>query len=141
MENPDALYIGLGIGSMFILIAIFQIVSRNSGSTWDGYIIDKKQILKKRKINHDNNNSWQEYMEFTVFIKSNQGKMYCITVDDDDTLYNYYKVGDKIRHHKGLNSYEKYDKSNDTIIFCNACASQNDIGDESCHRCNCPLLK
>jgi hypothetical protein len=141
MGNPESLYIGLGIASMFILIAVFQIISRNRSVTWDGSVIDKKQVLKKRKMKYDNTNSWKEYMEFTVFIRRDNGDMHRITADDDDTLYNYYTIGDKVKHHKRLNSYEKYDKSKDTIAFCNACASLNDIHDDYCFRCKCPLLK
>ncbi|MDW7669506.1 MAG: hypothetical protein SCJ93_11835 [Bacillota bacterium] len=46
--------------------------------------------------------------------------------------YNYYQTGDKVRHHAELNTLEKYDKSKDKIIFCNACAYLNDIEDEYC---------
>jgi len=29
---------------------------------------------------------------------------------NDDTLYKYFQIGDRVRHHGGLNSFEKYDK-------------------------------
>ena len=139
MENPEAFYIGLGIGGMFMFIALFQIVGRNKSTTWDGAVVDKK-VKKKRR--HDKyEDSWKDYMEYKVTIKGDNGKKYDITVEDDDTRYNYYKVGDRVRHHKGLNSYEKQDKSDDTIIFCNACASLNDMKENYCFRCKCPLLK
>lgn len=139
MDNPEAFYIGLTIGSMFILIALFQIVGRNRNTTWDGTVVDKK-IKKKRR--HDKyQDNWVDYLEYQVTIKADNGKKHNITADNDDTKYNYFKIGDKIRHHKGLNSYEKQDKSNDTIIFCNACASLNDIQEDYCFRCKCPLLK
>ena len=139
MENPEALYIGLGIGSMFIFIAIFQIVGRNNSTTWDGTIVDK-EIKKKRK--HDRyQDYWKDYLEYQITIKADNGKKYNITAEDDDTIYNYYQIGNRVRHHKGLNSYEKQDKSCDTVIFCNACASMNDIQEDYCFRCKCPLLK
>ncbi len=139
MENPESLYIGLGIGSMFLLIALFQIVGRNKSTTWDGTVVDKK-IIKKRR--HDKyQDCWKEYLEYQVTIKDDNGKKFHLTAEDDDTQYNYFKIGDRVRHHKGLNSYEKQDKSDDTIIFCNACASLNDIQDDYCFRCKCPLLK
>lgn len=142
MDNPEAIYIGLGIGGMFILIALFQIMGRKRGKTWDGAVVDKKVAQKRRRRNTSGNDYyWQDYLEYTVFITSDQGKKHVICVEDDDTLYNYYQVGDRVRHHKGINSYEKYDKSKDDIIFCNACASKNDIKDDFCFRCNCPLLK
>lgn len=142
MENPYALFIGLGIGGMFLLIALFTILSRGKGKTWDGKVINKK-IEKKRhkKSTGDNDYYWEDYLEYSVFIQGDDRKARKISVENDDTVYNYYQVGDRVRHHKGLNSYEKYDKSKDSIIFCNACASLNDINDDYCFRCKCPLLK
>lgn len=142
MDNPEALYIGLFIGGMFIMIALFQIMNRKKSKTWDGIVVDKKIENKRRKRNTtDDDYYWEEYTVFTVFIRSDSGKMHEIRVENDDTVFNYYQIGNRVRHHGGLNSYEKYDKSKDTIIFCNACASLNDINDDYCHRCNVPLLK
>jgi hypothetical protein len=76
-----------------------------------------------------------------VVIKKDDGKTYTQSSEDDDTVFNYYQIGDKMRHHGGLNTFEKYDKSNDEIIFCNACAYLNDIKDDYCVKCKCPLLK
>ena len=58
-------------------------------------------------------------------------KQHEITAEDDDTRYNYYQIGDRVRYHGSLRTYEKYDKSKDSIIFCNACASLNEITAES----------
>lgn len=140
MDNPQALLIGLGIGGMFVLIALFQILGRKRSTTWDGTVVDKKIEHKKRKQGPRDNWYWQKYTLYTVVVRSDRGKTYELTAEDDDTLYNYWKIGDRLRHHAGLN-YEKYDKSKDEIIFCNACASLNDINDDYCHRCKCPLLK
>jgi len=139
MENPEALYIGLSVGSMFLLIALFQIVGRKKSTTWDGTVVEKKVVIKSRRSKDDD--FLKDYTVFTIYIRNEAGKNYSISAEDDDTQYNYYQIGDKVRHHKGLNSYEKYDKSKDSIIFCNACASLNDIKDDFCFRCKCPLLK
>ncbi|MGB7606359.1 MAG: zinc-ribbon domain-containing protein [Lutisporaceae bacterium] len=142
MSNPEALYIGLGIGAMFIIIAMFQIIGRSRSKTWDGAVVDKKIEKKRRKRSSgENDYYWEEYTNFVVFIRADSGKKHEISTENDDTVYNYYQIGDRVRHHAGLNSYEKYDKSKDSIIFCNACASLNDIQDEYCIRCKCPLLK
>jgi pimeloyl-CoA synthetase len=124
---------------MFLLIALYQIVSRNRSTTWDGTVVDKK-VEKKRRFDKYQDR-WIEFMKFTVSIKADSGKIFDLSAEDDDTIYNYYKISDRVRHHKGLNSYEKRDKEGDTIIFCNACASLNDIKDDYCFRCACPLLK
>ena len=139
MENPESLYIGLVIGGMFLLIAFYQVTARNRGKTWDGTVIRKKVIKKQR---HDKyQDRWIDYLEYKVTVKADNGKTHDLTAEDDDTKYNYYQTGDRVRHHKGLNTYEKQDKSVDTIVFCNACASLNDIKEEFCFRCKCPLLK
>lgn len=138
MDNPQALFIGVGIGIMFVLIAVYQIISRNKTKTWDGFVSEKTVEQKQRKQKSSNNDY---YMEYKIFVIDEKSNTHIMLFEDDDTVYNYYRVGDRVRHHKGLNSYEKYDKSNDTIVFCNACGSLNDIDDNYCFRCNCPLLK
>lgn len=142
MSNPQSLYIGLGIGGMFLTIALFQILGRKRSTTWDGTVEDKK--IKKKTIRHDygdDNVQYEDYLEYSVIIHSDRGKRYTIKSRNSDTLYNYYRIGDRVRHHAGLNSYEKYDKTGDKFIPCNACGTLCDINDETCFRCKCPLLK
>ncbi len=144
MDNPQALFIGLGIGGMFILIAIYSIIGRKRSKTWDGVVVYKTIVEKNRRQSTgsgDNDYYIKYYTEYKVIIRDERGKNHDITAEDDDTLYNYYQIGDKVRHHAGLNSYEKYDKTKDSIIFCNACATLCDIEDDICPRCKCPLLK
>lgn len=142
MENPQALFIGLAIGGMFVMIAMVQIGSRNRSKTWDGQVVDRKVEKKRRRRNAGKDDDyWEDYLLYTVLIRSDSGKIHEIRVENDDTIYNYYVVGDRVRHHAGLNSYEKYDKSKDTIVFCNACATINEISADYCSRCKCPLLK
>ncbi len=142
MENPQALYIGFGIGGMFLVIAFFQILGRKRSKTWDGTVEDKK--VRKRteqKRYGDDDVHYEDYLEYSVFIRSDQGKRYVIRAKNDDTLYNYYRIGDRLRHHAGLNSYEKYDKTGDRFIPCAACGTLCDMGADHCFRCKCPLLK
>lgn len=144
MENPQALYIGLGIGGMFLLIALFQIIGRKRSKTWDGVVADKTIKKKNRRQsngNGDNDYYIHYYTEYAVIVREDNGKTHRMTAEDDDTVFNYYQVGDRVRHHAGLNSHEKYDKSKDGIIFCSACGTLCDIKDDICFRCKCPLLK
>jgi len=64
-----------------------------------------------------------------------------VRTQDNASFYNYYRIGERVRHHAGLNSYEKFDKSSETHLFCNACGTLCDINDDYCFRCKCPLLK
>lgn len=141
MDNPESLYIGLGIGGMFLVIAFFTVMGRKRSTTWDGAVVDKKAIKKREQQSYGDETRWETYIEYTVVIRADNGKKHKISVKDDDTRYNYFQMGDRVRHHAGLNSYEKYDKSRDTIVFCSACATLNDIQDDFCFRCKCPLLK
>ncbi len=142
LDNPQALYQGLAVGSMFLLIALFQIMGRKRSKTWDGVVEDKKVRKKTRNQKYSDGSVYvEEYLEYTVLIRQDGGKRTKITTLNNDTVYNYYAVGDRVRHHGGLNSYEKYDKSKDRIIFCAACATLNPITDDYCFRCKCPLLK
>lgn len=144
MDNPQALYIGFVIAGMFMLIGVYSVLCRNSGKNWDGVVVDKRIRKAKRKVSTGgdaNDYYWKEYMEYTVEIKKDNGKKHEIITPEDDTVYNYYSIGDKVRHHGKLKTIEKYDKTGDSIIFCAACADINDINDDYCHRCKCPLLK
>ncbi len=141
MDNPQAVLIGAVIGLMFTAIGL-NAARKNKSKTWDGVVTDKK-VEQKRRRNRTGNSGyyWEEYILFTVFISDERGKIHTISVENDDTLFNYYKIGDRVRHHGRLNTYEKYDKTGDSIVFCNACASLNEIKEDYCFRCNCPLLK
>lgn len=142
MDNPQSLYIGLGVGSMFLLIALFTVRSRKKGKTFDGTVTDKKITKKTRRRDYGGGDyHYEDYLLYSVIVRSDAGKNYVIQTENDDTRYNYYRTGDRVRHHGALNSYEKYDKSGDDIIFCNACATLCDINDDFCFRCKCPLLK
>jgi hypothetical protein len=142
MDNPQALNIGLLIGGMFVAIAFITNRSKKGGWTWDGTVCYKQvEKKKRRRKTEDTSYHMQEYLLYKVIIQSDHRKKYEITAENDDTQYNYYHIGEKIRYHGSLHSYEKYDKSKDTIIFCNACASLNEMTDENCFRCHCPLLK
>ncbi len=144
MENPQALYIGLGIGGMFLAIALYTIIARKRSKTWDGVVVDKTIKKKNRRQSTgsgDDDYYIHHYTEYAVIVRDKRGKTHLLTAEDDDTRYNYFQVGDHVRHHAGLNSYEKYDKSKDSIVFCNACATLCDIKDDVCFRCKCPLLK
>ncbi len=139
MENPESLWIGMGISAMFIGIALIQIAGRKRSKTWDGVVVDKRAVLKRDKSSSEDGPS--DYMDFRIVIRRENGKEITLSHKNDDTVYKYYKIGDRVRHHGGLNSFEKYDKDGDEIIFCAACGTLCKIEDETCIRCSCPLLK
>ena len=144
MENPQAMFIGLGIGGLFLLIALYTVIARKASKTWDGVVVDKTIKKKNRRQSTgsgDNDYYIHYYTEYAVIVRDERGKTHRMTAEDDRTVFDYFQVGDRVRHHAGLNSYEKYDKSRDSILFCNACGTLCQIRDDVCFRCKCPLLK
>ncbi len=138
IDWPDSLYYGLGIGGMFIAIAFLQTAKRGLDKTWDGVIEDKRSYTV-REINHHGPDHFHKI--YVLKVRKNSGGVKKHKWRDIPGPYDYYSIGDKVRHHKGFYYYEKYDKSRDIKILCAACLTMNDIGSESCSRCKCPLLK
>jgi hypothetical protein len=142
MGNPQAFFIGLGVGTMFVVIAIFQVLGKKGSKTWDGQVVDKTALKKIRRQNSGDDDVIEtKVTEFTVVIRGDNGKTHKVKVDNNNTFYNYVQIGDKLRFHGGLNTYEKYDKSHDDMVFCNACGKKYDMSAENCKWCKCPLLK
>lgn len=136
MSNPQALYIGFVIAGMFVLIALGQILKRSGGKTWDGEVVDKRIT----EVSDTDEGFATNRMSYIIFIRRDDGKVIKLRSRDLPGMYHYFNVGDRVRHHGKLKTYEKYDKSHDEVIYCNACGSQNEIADDRCRRCKCPLL-
>lgn len=129
MELSEAVLIGAVLAGMFLFIGVYSAYSTRREPTWDGVVVDKK-ILE-----HKGNTIFLVCVEKDGYYKRE------IKVENDATLYDYYQIGDKVRYHGKLRTYEKFDKSGDTIIFCNACSFMNYIEEDECIKCGCPLLK
>lgn len=67
----------------------------------------------------------------------NAGEVYSRKADSVE----YYRRGDRVRHHAGLKLYEKEDKSKDRRVICCACLTLTDSSEELCRSCRLPLLK
>lgn len=138
IDWPNSLYYGLGIGGMFLVIAVGQTLKRGFDKTWDGVVKDKKTY---REVDRSDNGHTHYHTVYKVRVKKDKGGTKTHKWRDTPGLFDYYSVGDKVRHHKGFFYYEKYDKSQDTQIMCAACMAFNDVNNENCERCKCPLLK
>lgn len=129
MLNPKALYVGLVIGGTFFLFGLYILFSLKKSPSWDGKVIEKEIVDK-------NGDTF-----FIVYFLDQKQQKHQIQTEDNVTLYKYFKIGDEVRFHGHLNTYEKLDKSHDAIIFCNACSLIHDINEHFCRNCGCPLLK
>lgn len=138
MPLNEALIIGIGLGLLMLTIGLVRI-SRMKTGTWDGTVIDKKQ---KRKMNNTPEDHPVSYRTiYTLVVADDNGKKHKLNYTDNTALYNYFNVGDRIRCHMAFGTYEKYDKSSDSMIYCNICGTINDIGNDLCQSCHLPLFK
>jgi hypothetical protein len=133
LDWPESLFIGIVIGAMFIAIAVAQTVKRKLDKTWDGVITDKQFYVKHL--------SSERTTKYIMEVENEAGKIKKVNWTNTPQVFNYYSIGDRVRHHQGLFYFEKYDKSKDLIILCVACRHFNDIQEDYCIRCKCPLLK
>lgn len=138
LDWPDSLFYGMGIGGMFLVIAFLQTMKRGLDKTWDG-VVEFKDSYTLRERN--DNGQAHYHTVYILKIKKDSGGTKKHKWRDIPGVYHYYNVGERVRHHKGLIYYEKYDKSQDSQIMCAACLSFHDMDKDTCPRCKCPLLK
>ncbi len=139
IDFPRSLYYGMGIGGMFVVIALIQTIRQGRDRTWDGTVTDKTAVRKTRQDNDGSGH--QHYMEYTVVVRRDDGRTKRHRSTNTPGLYNYLRTGERVRHHKGFYVYEKYDKSQDAEIMCVACGKMNSVLADTCERCKCPVLK
>ncbi|NLL49424.1 MAG: hypothetical protein GX249_12700 [Firmicutes bacterium] len=132
----EVVMIGGGLGLLMLVINLWRI-SGTKKPAWDGVVIKK---LEKKRWKNDKDGTSQSYTEYIVVIRTEAGKKKRI-VERQGDMYDYLDVGDRVRYHPALESYEKFDKSKDTYIYCNICRLRNSIRNDRCERCNHLLFK
>ncbi len=136
-ELPSAFYMGLGFGGLLLVIALFQKLKAKKDKTWEAVIFDK--TVKEPTYSERQRGHLQA--RYTIHFRFDNGKTKSVNYTEE--LFNYFRIGERVKHHAGTPEHilEKFDKSNDSVIYCVACTSRNDIALDICHRCKCPLLK
>ena len=135
----EALIIGIGLGLLILAINLWRIAGMKK-PVWDGVVM--KKVEKKRYKRDNDDGSSQSYMEYIVLIRTERGKKKRIVERQRDrAMYGYLDVGDRVRYHPALETYEKFDKSKDQVIYCNVCRLRNSIRNDRCERCNSLLFK
>ena len=120
---------------------------------YDGVVTDKKlrrvtTLEGKRGVDADryilivtdtNGNIHEDAIVESVDMadRANAGDVYSRKAD----AIEYYRRGDKVRHHAGTKLYEKEDKSKDRRVLCNGCLTLTDVSCDKCRACGLPLLK
>ena len=139
MPLNEALVIGAILGITMFVINLVRIKDLKK-PMWEGVVTAK--FHKERREHKRGDDSFRHYTEFTVVIKTEMGKTKRIVERDSRReMYDYLAVGDRVRYYPAFDSYEKYDKSNDDVIYCNVCRMMNSIESNRCKRCNNLLFK
>ncbi len=141
MSFLDAISIAALLGTVFVGLTYFNEYKVDRNSAWDGVVIDKKQLIKDEYQITNNVRHLKQHVEYQVIIEKEEGEKHVVLHQDNDAMYRYYNIGDRIRYHTNLKSYEKLNQSRETIIFCSVCAKKNDITDHVCQNCQSPLSK
>ncbi|MDD4324341.1 MAG: zinc ribbon domain-containing protein [Eubacteriales bacterium] len=136
----EALIIGVGIALIMLLVSLLALRGSKK-PVWEGTVVNKYS-KEKREHNNSDDNSYSTYTEYTTVISTDAGKKKTIVERNSQRdMYDYLAVGDRVRFHPRFGSYEKYDKSKDSIIYCNVCSKLNPIANDRCDRCNNLLFK
>ncbi|HBN95377.1 MAG TPA: hypothetical protein DDZ66_03680 [Firmicutes bacterium] len=139
MPFTDAIIIGVSLGALMLIINLVRIRGMKK-PVWEGVVTEKFQ--KERRSHNRGDDSFMSYTEFTVLIRTDQGKKKRIIEKGSSRhMYDYLAVGDRVRYHPTFETYEKYDKSKDKIIYCNVCRMMNPITNDRCERCKNRLFK
>ncbi len=138
MPLSEALMIGVGLGLFVLTINLWRFAGMDKRA-WDGVVVKK---LEKRHYKRAEDGYNESYIEYIVLIRTDQGKTKRIVERKwGRDMYDYLDVGDRVRYHPALETYEKYDKSKDDVIYCNVCRRRNPIRNNRCDYCKNLLFK
>lgn len=136
----EAIFIGAVITLVMLIVNLLALRKIRQPS-WEGTVVNKYSKERSEHRGGDDDN-YRTYTEYTTVITTNAGKKKTIVEKDSGRhMYDYMSVGDRVLFHPKFGTYEKYDKSKDSIIYCNICSMMNPLQNDRCKRCNNLLFK
>lgn len=144
--NEEGLKIYAGVlAIVWGIDLIWYFVNNKSRKDWEG-VVENKNIEEYTHTIEDKETGeirTEYHTRFIVNFVRNDGKHEKLSVRDSPAWYEYLNIGDRVRYHgkKGMNYYEKYDRSRDEYIPCAGCGAHRDARENYCGRCGCILLK
>ena len=97
---------------------------------------DKSKTAYGQMINFDSKIS-----KIAIYVQKPDGSVKLYNTSFEKVPHDYYKVGDEVRHYRGLKLFEKRDKSKDVKIICVVCESYVSIDEDYCPFCRYKILK
>lgn len=131
-----------------LLISIYHKWFLIFDKTWIGIIVDKR--IKKIKKMHGYVSLWdvknyenlgEIQKKYIIYLKNENGKKRKIKFYEREDLFKYFNIGDRVRHIKGFNLFEKEDKENDKQMLCMNCLRIDTSVNEKCPLCGVKLLR
>ncbi|NLE24950.1 MAG: hypothetical protein GX625_06345 [Clostridiaceae bacterium] len=143
LDKEGITVISVIIGVLWLFGLVFLFFSGRKKPDWDGQVVDKKIEQRSRRVKSGDDYIKENYVEFIVVFRLTDGSIKEVSFKDSQTRFDYYRIGDYVHFHgkRHLSAIEKYDKSQDEILFCIKCQQLNDARNNFCPRCGCPLLK
>ena len=133
----EAIIVSIFVSLVMLTFGLF-FLSSSKKPIWEGTVTNK--YSKKKSEHRDDTSNY--YTEYTVRIVTDRGqKKKIVERDSRRHMYDYLAVGDRVRYHPRFQTFEKYDKSRDNIIYCNVCSMMNQIHSDRCKRCKNLLFK
>ena len=97
---------------------------------------DKTKTAYGQMINFDTKVS-----KLAIYVQKPDGNVKLYNTSFEKVPHDYYKVGDEVRHYRGLKLFEKKDKTGDSKIICSVCESYVSSDEQYCPFCKYKLLK
>lgn len=114
-------------------------------TTYDGNIVsvERREPVSEADIRRLDAATRNKMILHTLRIRDDAGKVHTYerTGGLGEDLRTYYHPEDRVRHHKGFDLPEKYDKSGDDTVICIVCGRLNSMDSRRCTECGTVLLK
>lgn len=116
------------------------------GPVWYGEVVARtsdSQVVRRDWIEEENRYVEDRRNKFVVVVRNEEGVDFTKEEGDENPMYRWLRVGDKVRYLPAFGMFEKYDKSTDPKIVCMVCGHMNNVSPDiaRCERCNMPLFK
>lgn len=137
--NEEGMIVGIGVAFVFLLCVVTPAIKKKIRKEWEGTVTSKEEKQVRRKTKDD----YIEEKHYITHVQKINGTK--TKIDESEVYHPYYdylKEGDKIKYHPKFNHYyEKYDKTNDTYLYCAVCQTKNDVAEDYCTKCGAAILK
>lgn len=122
---------------LFYVFKLYLLFDR----TWDGVILEKRMQYNTFAKKSQNSMDGSDPIIGYIYVKRSDGKIKKQTVSEDDlSAIEYFRTGDRVRHHAMMKLFEKEDKSRDLGVLCCGCLGITSKIKYSCEVCGLPLL-